>query len=349
MRIPVSVIGLACVVACGGNSGSTPQSSETFESIGVIERFEPEFDRLVPASARIEKLAEGFSWSEGPVWVPSGAYLLFSDIPRNVVFRWKEGEGLSEFLRPSGYTGPSEPGREPGSNGLALDPRGRLVLCQHGDRRLVRLREDGTFEELVSSFEGKRFNSPNDLVFASNGDLFFTDPPYGLTGLNESPLKELPFNGVFRLSAEGNLSLLTAELTFPNGVALSPDEGTLYVAVSDPANPVLMAYPLLEDRTLGEGRVLFDFSPWAQLPGLPDGLKVDEAGNIFCTGPGGVSVLSPEGRLLGRFNTGVATANCAWGDDGSALYITADSYLCRVRLTTRGSVGTSGTEGRVHP
>ena len=167
MRIPVSVIGLACVVACGGNSGSTPQSSETFESIGVIERFEPEFDRLVPASARIEKLAEGFSWSEGPVWVPSGAYLLFSDIPRNVVFRWKEGEGLSEFLRPSGYTGPSEPGREPGSNGLALDPRGRLVLCQHGDRRLVRLREDGTFEELVSSFEGKRFNSPNDLVFAS--------------------------------------------------------------------------------------------------------------------------------------------------------------------------------------
>ncbi len=338
-RVPLIAV---CFLAasCGGESGPTPSEGETLESLGVVERFETEFDDLVPADARIEKLAEGFSWSEGPVWVPSGRYLLFSDIPQNAVYKWKEGDGLTEYLRPSGFTGEGEPQREPGSNGLALDPRGRLVLCQHGDRRVALLREDGTFEELVSSYEGKKFNSPNDLVFASNGDLFFTDPPYGLTGLNDSPLKELPFNGVFRLSASGELSLLTAELTFPNGVALSPDERILYVAVSDPENPVLMAYPLLEDRTLGEARVLFDFSPWVRrLPGLPDGLKVDELGNIFCTGPGGVSVISSDGRLLGRFNTGVATANCAWGDDGSTLYITADSYLCRVRLTTRGPIG----------
>jgi len=306
---------------------------------GSIERVDPRFDALVPPEARLEKLAEGFVWAEGPVWIPEGEYLLFSDVPQNVVFKWKDGEGLSEYLKPSGFTGSGKPNREPGSNGLLLDSQGRLVLCQHGDRRVSRLAEDGSFLELVSRYEGKRFNSPNDAAFRSNGDLYFTDPPYGLAGLNNSPVKELDFNGVYRLSAEGNLTLLTDQISFPNGIAFSPDEKNLYVAVSDGENPVLMIYDVEEDGTIANGRVFFDTKIWAETySGVPDGLKVDREGNIFATGPGGVNVFSPDGTFLGRINPGVATANCGWGNDGSVLYITADSYLCRIKLSTKGHV-----------
>jgi gluconolactonase len=329
------------LLACGPEPTveSTEVEQSPFPEVGKIERVHPDFDQLVPEGARIEKLAEGYDWAEGPVWIPKEQHLLFSDVPQNVVYRWKEGEGASEFLRPSGFTGEAEPEREPGSNGLVLDRLGRLVLCQHGDRRVSRLGVDGNFEELVSSYEGKRFNSPNDAVYHSNGDLYFTDPPYGLTGLNESPLKELDFNGVYRLTEDGELSLLTDELTFPNGIAFSPDEKTLYVAVSDRENPVIMAYDVVTDGSIENGRVFFDTKPWSEeLPGMPDGLKVDTDGNVFATGPGGVNVFSPDGTFLGRFNTGVATANCGWGDAGRTLYITADSFLCRVQLSTKGLV-----------
>jgi gluconolactonase len=332
-----------CALLLSGCAGDQPEPVE--ESVpeiaqrGVIERVDPRFDELVPEDAVIEQLAEGFDWSEGPVWIPNDGFLVFSDVPQNVAFKWEEGSGISEFLRPSGFTGKGESGREPGSNGLLLDFEHRLILCQHGDRRVSRLKPDNSFEELVSGYEGMRFNSPNDAVLKSNGDLYFTDPPYGLTGLNESPLKELDFNGVYRLSASGELTLLTSELTFPNGIAFSPDENTLYVAVSDPDNPVIMAFDVTADGLIENGRVFFDTSPWAEnLPGLPDGLKVDQKGNVFATGPGGVNVFDPEGTFLGRFNTGVATANCGWGDDGSTLYITADAYLCRVKLRTKGLV-----------
>jgi gluconolactonase len=325
---------------CAAEPSEPPASGEVaIVELGNIERVDPRFDELVPQDAVIEKLAEGFDWAEGPVWFPDEGFLVFSDVPQNVAFKWHPQEGISEFLRPSGFTGTSEAGREPGSNGLLLDHQHRLILCQHGDRRVSKLGPDNSFEELVSTFEGKRFNSPNDAVLRSNGDLFFTDPPYGLTGLNDSPLKELDFNGVYLLSTSGELKLLTAELTFPNGVALSPDEKTLYVAVSDPANPVIMAFDVAADGSLSNSRVFFDTSPWSGIyPGLPDGLKVDQKGNVFATGPGGVNVFDPEGVFLGRFNTGVATANCGWGDDGSTLYITADAYLCRVKLSTRGLV-----------
>jgi gluconolactonase len=305
-------------------------------TIGTIERLDDRLDRILPRDARIERLAEGFDWSEGPVWVRDGGYLLFSDVPQNTVFRWKEGQETSVFLKPSGFTGPSARGGEPGSNGLVLDPQGRLVLCQHGDRRVAR-REGGQFVTLADRYQGKRLNSPNDAVYMSSGDLYFTDPPYGLPRLNDDPAKELDFNGVYRLSKDGTLTLLTRELTFPNGLAFSPDEKTLYVANSDPKKALWMAFPVQEDGTLGKGRVFFDVTPWVgSKKGLPDGMKVDRAGNLFATGPGGVHIFDPDGSHLGTLATGVATANCGFGDDGSTLYITADSYLCRVRVKTRG-------------
>lgn len=306
-------------------------------TIGEIRRVDPRFDKLVPQDAKIEVLASGFDWAEGPVWDRTDDSLLFSDIPPNSVFRWKQGEGVSLFLKPSGYTGDKSRGGEPGSNGLLFDAQGRLVLCQHGDRRVARLEEDGTQTVLADRYQGKRLNSPNDGTFHSNGDLYFTDPPYGLEGLNDDPAKELDFNGVYLRRKNGELVLLTKEMSFPNGIALSPDEKTLYVANSDPRRAIWMAFEVQSDGTLSGGRVFYDATEWVgQRKGLPDGLKVDQAGNLFATGPGGVSVFSPEGDHLGSIDSGEATANCGWGNDGQTLYMTSDMHLCRVRLNTTG-------------
>jgi len=305
---------------------------------GRFERALPGFDRLVPRDAVIEVLAEGFRWSEGPVWDRDGGRLLFSDVPSNVVHAWSEKAGLSTFLKPSGYTGPEGGGgREPGANGLAFDGKGRLVLCQHGDRRVSRL-EGGRFVPLVERFEGKRFNSPNDLVVGADGALYFTDPPYGLTKTFEDPGREIGWNGVYRLAPDGRVSVLVKDLKAPNGIGLSPDGRTLYVGQSDGDRPVVMAYELAQDGTVSNGRVFFDTTSLRKNgPGAPDGLKVDRDGNVFTTGPGGVVVLSPRGEYLGTIVTGVPTANCGFGDDdGSTLYITANNTLCRVRTTTKG-------------
>lgn len=333
----------ACLLLASGaillHDPSRASSQESkYPTLGTIERLDPRFDRLVPKDARVERIAEGFDWAEGPVWVPEeGGYLLFSDIPPNTVNRWDAAHGVRIFLRPSGYTGSKPRGGEPGSNGLLLDPRGRLVLMQHGDRRVARW-EGVAYVTLADRYEGKRLNSPNDGTFDSRGNLYFTDPPYGLEGNVDDPAKELDFQGVYRLTPEGGLTLLTREMSRPNGIALSPDEKTLYVANSDPERAVWMAYPLNDDGTLGRGRVFFDATSWVgpQKKGLPDGLKVDRQGNLFATGPGGVHVFSPDGAHLGTFATGEATANCAFGEDGSTLFITADMYLGRVRLTTKG-------------
>jgi len=307
-------------------------------TLGTIEHNDPRLDALIPPGTRIERLAEGFDWSEGPVWVAREKALLFSDVPKNVVYKWAEGMARPEvFLKPSGYTGPTPRGGEPGSNGLVLDPKGNLVLCQHGDRRVARLGPDRSFVTLADKFEGKRLNSPNDAVYHSDGSLYFTDPPYGLEGGNKSPLKEIPFNGVYRLSPKGELTVLTKEMTYPNGIGLSPDEKTLYVANSDPEKAVWMAFPLGDDGSIGAGRVFFDATRGVKtLKGLPDGFKVDRAGNLFATGPGGVLIFAPDGTHLGTLNTGEATANVGFGDDGSTLYITADMYLARVRTKTKG-------------
>jgi gluconolactonase len=304
-----------------------------------VERLDPALDALVPPDARLERLAGGFEWAEGPAWRRSGGYVVFSDIPKNTIYRWQEGEGLSVFLRPAGYNGDDPAGLELGTNGLVFDDRDRLVMADHGNRQIARLDEsDYTRTTLAGRFEGKRLNSPNDLVIHSSGDIYFTDPPYGLEGLNDSPVKELDFNGVYRLSAAGELTLVTRELSYPNGIVLSPDERTLYVAVSDPANPVWMAYDIGASGDVGGGRVLFDASALVRegRVGVPDGLTVDREGNLFASGPGGVLVISPDGRHLGTIRTGQATSNVTFGDDGSSLYITADMNLMRIRLTTGG-------------
>jgi gluconolactonase len=241
-------------------------------------------------------------------------------------------------MSPSGFTGVGTYSQEPGSNGLTVDGQGRLVLCEHGDRRVSRLEPQGGKLTLADQFDGKRLNSPNDVVVKSNGDVYFTDPPYGLPKLWDSPLRELDFCGVYRISArDRKVTLLSKDLNRPNGLAFSPDEKTLYVANSD-KRAIWMAYPVLDDGTLGPGRVFADVSAMmGQRKGAPDGMKVDREGNLWATGPGGVLVIAPDGTLLGRIDTGEATANCAWGDDGSTLYITADMYLCRVKTTTRGA------------
>jgi gluconolactonase len=310
-----------------------------YPKMGSIERLDPALDALIPPGAQIEKLAEGFAWSEGPVWDPRNDCLLFSDVPNNVVFKWKEGVGTREFLLPSGYTG-TDPAGGQGSNGLTLDVGGRLLLCEHGDRRVARLEKDGTKTTLAEYYLFRRLNSPNDLVLDAEGNLYFTDPPYGLKGGDAAPDKELMFSGVYRLSRYGKLTLLTKELSRPNGIALSPDDRTLYVNNSDPARPIIMAYDLALDGTISNGRVFFDTRPLAAdqtRKGLPDGLRVDKLGNVFTTGPGGVLVVSPEGKHLGSILTGQATANCAFGgDDGSTLYMTAHMILCRVKTSTKG-------------
>ena len=241
------------------------------------------------------------------------------------------------FLKPSGLSKPTEGFREQGSNGLATDSHGRLVLCQHGDRRIARL-EDGKFVSVADRFEGKRFNSPNDLALRRNGDIYFTDPPYGLDKGNDSPLKEIPFSGVYRVRG-GKVELLTKDLTFPNGIAFSPDEKFLYIAVSDPKAPRILKYPVHEDGTLGAEQPFFDAKPLAApaRKGSCDGLKVDKDGNVWATGPGGVLIIDPEGKHLGTIMTNQPTGNCCWGDDGSTLYITANMFLVRVRTQTKGA------------
>ena len=330
---------------------AAPDASAGDRTIGEIVRLDPRLDRLVPTDAAIEVLADGFRWSEGPVWDREHARVLFSDIPNNTVHAWSEEKGLEVLLKPSGYTGEAAyGGREPGSNGLAFDSGGRLVLCQHGDRRVARLEGSAagspgasplaasSFETLADRFEGKRFNSPNDLVFAADGSLYFTDPPYGRPETFDDPGRELDWCGVYRLAPDGEVSLIVKDLKAPNGIGLSPDGTTLYVNQSHPEEAVLMAYAVQPDGSVSGGRVLFDMTPLrgSDSPGLPDGLKVDRDGHIFATGPGGVLVFTPGGTHLGTIRTGVPTANCGFGDDGSTLYITANDMLCRIRLTTRG-------------
>lgn len=304
----------------------------------VIIRLDPRFDSLVPAGAVLEKIADDHGWAEGPAWVSGGGYLLFSDVVKNAIYRWKEGEGESVFLRPSGYTGRARfLGSEPGSNGIAVDPEGRPVFCQHGDRRIVRREPDGRLTVLVERYQGRRINSPNDLVFRSNGDLYFTDPPFGLPNSYHDSGKELPFQGVYRLGRDGRLTLLSGELSGPNGIAFSPDERTLYVSNADAKRLVWMAYGVKPDGTLGPGRIFFDgTAAFAGRRGTADGLKVDAKGNLFAVGPGGVYVFAPDATLLGWLDFAGNVGNVAWGEDGSTLFVAANAAVYRLRLSTVG-------------
>jgi gluconolactonase len=304
-----------------------------------IVRLDPRFDTLLPKDAKVETIARGFIWTEGVAWNKPGKFLVFSDIPHNVVHKWQDGK-LSDFVKPSGYTGKTprggKPGDEPGSNGLRFDAEGRLTLCEHGDRRVTRIEKDGKKTVLADNYMGKKLNSPNDLVYHSNGDLYFTDPPYGMAKEEKS---ELGFQGVYLRKKGGKLILLTKDMTRPNGIELSPDEKTLYVANSDPAQPIWNSFPIKSDGTLGDGKVFVDGMKWVKAgrPGLPDGMKVDAQGNLWATGPGGVWVFTPAGEVIGNIDTGTNTANVAFGDDGSTLYIAANHDICRVKTTTKGN------------
>jgi gluconolactonase len=308
------------------------------EIIGRVERLDPRLDALLAPGVAPERVADGIGWAEGPVWNVRDGTLLFSDVPRNGVFRWQARHGVHVVIPASGYSG-STPftGPEPGSNGLTFDRQGRLVMCQHGDRRVVRREPDGTLTTLADRYQGKRLNSPNDLVYRSNGDLYFTDPPFGLPGTFADSAKELPFQGVYRLTPEGELTAVVTGLGAPNGLGFSPDERTLYVSNAQSSRPIWMKYDVRSDGTLGDGRQFAEAAAWVRPgEGVPDGLKVDVHGNVFAAGPGGIHVFASDGTRLGRIETGVPTGNLAWGEDGSVLYLAANHWILRLPTRTRG-------------
>jgi gluconolactonase len=264
--------------------------------------------------------------------------LLFSDIPQNTVHKWTPEKGLETYLKPSGYTGATPRGGELGSNALILSREGKLILCQHGDRRLARMdapldRPDSVFITLAGNYQGRKFNSPNDVVMRSNGDLFFTDPPYGMEQRENDPVRELPFHGVFKVSVNGTVSLLTDSITRPNGIAFTPDEKTLIIANSDPQKAVWYMFDIGPNDSLVNPRILRDVTAEAKTEnGLPDGMKIDRRGNIFATGPGGVWIFNKFGQLLGKIKVPVSASNCALAEEDRVLYITADKYVLRVKM-----------------
>jgi endo-1,4-beta-xylanase len=304
--------------------------------IGSIERFDPALDAILAPGTQVERLAEGFDWAEGPVWIRAGGYLLFTDVPANTLYRWSASDGPSVFLKPSGYEGRDPAGlREPGANGLIVADDRAILMADSGNRAIARLALDGRRKTMLAThFAGKRFNSPNDLARRADGTIFFTDPPYGLEGLNASPRKELDFNGVYRLAPDGTVAVIDRSLSFPNGIELSPDERVLFVSNSDPQRPVWIAYDLNAAGESSGKRIFADASDLiaADSPGLPDGMAMSADGHLFATAPGGVLVFASDGRRLGRIRTGAAVANCAVGDDGRTLYMTSDNMLARVKL-----------------
>ena len=315
------------------NETSSPSKGPN--SAGSILVRDPRLRKIVPTGAIIEKVADGFTFTEGPVWIKEGnGFLLFSDIPNNSIMKWAPDLGVQTFRKPSGYTGTAAPaGSFMGSNGLTLDQQGRLTICEHGDRRVTRLEKDGRLTVLAEKYQGKRLNSPNDAVYKSDGSLYFTDPAYGPFNPR---YKELDFQGIYRLSGAGDLQLLAQDLTHPNGLAFSPDETVLYVANSNPKKRFWMAYDVKPDGTLSSRRVFYDVSEESE-EGVPDGMKADTQGNLYCTGPGGVWIFSPRGEHLGTIRPSERAANCHWGDhDAKTLYITARTGVYRIRLDVAG-------------
>lgn len=329
-------------IACGGEEPTIEASPTREAGEGAIFRADPRLDALVPETAMIEKLAGGFVFTEGPLWVnrawEGNPFLLFSDVPGNTIYKWSPSGGApTEFKKPV-FEGDIEEGRLAGSNGLTLDADGNLFVAEHGNRRISKVTPDGEWSTFVDEFEGKRFNSPNDLVWRDADWLYFTDPPYGLVGQDESEDKDMDYNGIFRVSADGEtVEMLDSRMSRPNGIGFSPDGATMYVANSDPAEKVWLAYGVREDGTLTLSRPFYDVTD-QMAEGLPDGLKLDSQGNLFATGPGGVWIFTPDGTHLGTIQPTETPANVAWGDDGSTLYMTARTGLYRIKLATSGPI-----------
>lgn len=333
--IALLVFGLLIPAACTKKTGNSP----ALKTIGGVEKIDGGLDSILSSGVKPEIVAEGFFWSEGPVWVDSLQSVVFSDVPANVTYRWSEQDGLTEYLKPSGFTGENDGKKHEGSNGLLLNSAGKLVVCQHGDRRIAVM--DATlksplpvFQTMADRFGGQRFNSPNDAAFGPGGALYFTDPNYGLDGGENSPDKELSFQGIFKLDVAGFLSVIDSSLKNPNGIAVTSDGKTLIVANSDPDSAVWKKYRLDGNGIPDAGSIFFDATAFVKRgdPGLPDGLKINRKGIIFATGPGGVLIFSPEGSHLGTIKTEVEAANCALNHDETVLYITASQYLLRIKL-----------------
>ncbi|WP_342748909.1 SMP-30/gluconolactonase/LRE family protein [Spirosoma oryzae] len=328
-------------------AGSVLAQSAQYTTIGAVVRMDPQLDKLIAPGTVIEVVGSGFAHLEGPVWAKDSSYLLVNDTKAQITYSWSPTKGTTKFLEHSGYTGRLPYGEEPGANGMSIDPQGRLVMAEHGDRRIARmpLIGHGGKETVSDAYQNKRYNSPNDVLVHTDGSIYFTDPTYGLPKKDTDPAREQPVKGVYRLPAGGRgaATLLVSDLTYPNGLALSMDEKTLFVSQSDSARPIIMAYPVLAGGSLGKGRVYFDMSklPRLRYKEVPDGLKADQAGNLWASGPGGLLVIAPSGagktgKLIGRIDTGEVISNCAWGDDGSMLYIVSGTYLCRVKTNTKG-------------
>lgn len=307
-------------------------------SVTKIEIYDPELLEIIDTNAVIEVLADGFKWSEGPLWLPTENKLIFTDVPDNTVYSWYEKNGKQIYLKPSGYTIINDKGGKEGANGLMLDGDGHLILCQHGNRTVAKMIAPlnapvDSFEFLATTFMNKKFNSPNDLYIAKDGDIFFTDPPYGLPGQDQDSIKELAFNGVYRLKKDGSIVLLDSTLTKPNGIVFSADEKVMYVANSDPDHALWMKYEMDANKNITSRTLFAEVTHLVPTQkGLPDGMKISKKGYIFASGPGGILVFNQDSRQLGVINTGQATANCALDADEKYLYMTAHSYLMRVKL-----------------
>ena len=318
------------------------QSTQPYATIGQVVRTDPKLDQLIPANAKIEIIAAGFGHLEGPVWVKDSSYLLVNDTKAQTTYKWSPTAGLSKFIEHNGYTGRLPYSEEPGSNGMTVDRQGRLIVCDHGDRRLavMPLLGEGGKRTLTDAHQGKRYNSPNDVIAHANGNVYFTDPPYGLPKQANDPSRETPINGVYQLTPNGITTLIIPDMTYPNGLSFSPDAKTLYVTQSDSTKPFIMAYPMLTDGRVGKGRVFFDASsvPRPRPKELLDGIKLDNQENCWVAGPGGLLIISPAGKLLGRIDTGEVISNLTWGDDGSTLYIASSMFLCRIKTNVKGII-----------
>jgi gluconolactonase len=323
--------------------------STQYTTIGTVVRMDPKLDKLIAPGTVIELIGSGFGHLEGPVWAKDSSYLLVNDTKAQITYSWSPTTGTAKFLEHTGYTGRLPYSEEPGTNGMSIDPQGRLVMAEHGDRRIARmpLIGYGGKETLSDRYQDKRYNSPNDVIVHPDGSIYFTDPTYGLPQKDSDPTREQPVKGVYRLPAggKGAATLLIRDLTYPNGLALAMDGKTLFVSQSDSTKPIIMAYPVLAGGSLGKGQIYFDMSklPRLRYKEVPDGLKVDQAGNLWASGPGGLLIIAPmgagrPGKLVGRVDTGEVIANCAWGDDGSTLYITSGTYLCRIKTSTKGHI-----------
>jgi len=322
--------------ACVANPKAPPTKIEEAK----IERWDPAMDAIIPADWKIEKLAEGFGWAEGPVWIKSGGYLLFTDVPGNKMWKWSAKRGLEKFLDPSGAVSPDpEIWREAGANGLTADGPNSILIADTGNRGIQRLDLRTRKKTPVAmAFEGKKFASPNDVIRMSNGVVFFSDPPYGFKKFDDAPQIEIPFNGVYRMGTDGTVTAIEKSLHRPNGVALSPDEKILYVTQSEPTKAIILAYSLDAAGNVTGKRLFADVTDLVSntAPGLPDGITVAADGTVFTSAPGGILVLSKEGKRLGRISDGHPIANCKFGDDGKTLFLASGNMLARIRLNISG-------------